>query len=51
MARAQVYFKVDIDFDRDEDPQRIAREIARQLQKLYGVRTVELSNLQTEDDA
>jgi len=44
MNRTLLFFKVDVEHDSSESPERIGREIARQLMKLYGVREVELSH-------
>jgi hypothetical protein len=50
MSRTNLFFKVELEHDSDENPQRIAEEIRRHLRKLYGVRDVELSNLTTEEE-
>jgi hypothetical protein len=44
MKRFDLYIKVEIELDSDEKPERLAGEICRQLEKLYGVRSAELSN-------
>lgn len=44
MARTDLYIKVTIDHDDDETPERLADEICRQAQRVYGVREAELSN-------
>ena len=50
MSRSSLFFKVEVEHDSDESPQRIGREIERNLKKLYGVRDVELSNITTEEE-
>jgi hypothetical protein len=45
MRRTDVYLKLEIEHAEDELPQRIAAEICRRVEKLYGVRAVEISNL------
>lgn len=44
MQRIDLYIKVEVDLEDDEKPERIADEICRQLQKIYYVRSAELSN-------
>ncbi len=44
MSRTNLFFKVEVEHDAGENPERIANEIRRHLTKLYGVREVELSN-------
>ena len=44
MARTNLFFKVEIEHDPEETPQRIGEQIRRQLMKLYGVRGAELSS-------
>jgi hypothetical protein len=50
MSRTNLFFKVEIEHDGEENPQRIGAEIARHLKKLYGVLDVELSNITTEEE-
>jgi hypothetical protein len=47
MARTDLYIKVTIDHDADESPDRLGREICRQVEKVYGVRTAEVQNYLT----
>ena len=49
MSRTSLFFKVEVEHDSDEKPQRIADEIRRQVMKLYGVQEVELSNFTTHE--
>lgn len=44
MSRTNLFFKVEIEHDPEEKPDRIGDEISRRILKLYGVRSVELSN-------
>ena len=48
MSRTDLYFKVEVELE-GEDPKRLASEICRQLQKVYGVRSAELTNYVTHD--
>jgi hypothetical protein len=45
MKRVDLYIKVTVEVDQEEKPERIAGEICRQMEKLYGVRSAELSNI------
>jgi hypothetical protein len=45
MARTDVYLKVEIDIGDKEQPERLASEICRQIRKVYGVRSAEISNI------
>ena len=45
MSRTNLFFKVEIEHDPEEKPERIGDEICRRLLKLYGVRSAELSNV------
>jgi len=45
MSRTNLFFKVEIEHETSERPERIAGEIRRHLLKLYGVREVELNNI------
>lgn len=44
MRRVDVYIKVELELDETEKPERVAREICRQLEKLHVVRNAEVSN-------
>ncbi|MBV8730903.1 MAG: hypothetical protein JO336_13945 [Acidobacteriia bacterium] len=50
MARTNLFFKVEIEHDPEETPQRIGEQIRRQLMKLYGVREAELSSFTTLEE-
>ncbi len=45
MARMDLYIKVKVEIDNgEEDPKKLAAEICRLIQKVYGVRSAELSS-------
>lgn len=44
MNRTNLFFKVEVEHDPGEQPERIGDEICRQILKVYGVRQAELSN-------
>jgi len=44
MQRVDLYIKVEVELDEEETPERIASEICRMLQKVYYVRSTELSS-------
>jgi hypothetical protein len=44
MHRTNLFFKVVVEHDDEEQPERLGREICRQLMKVYGVRSAELAN-------
>lgn len=50
MSRTNLFFKVEIEHDPEEKPDRIGDEICRQLLRLYGVRSAELSNFTILED-
>ncbi len=50
MSRSNLFFKVEVEHDADEQPQKIGEEICRQLRRFYGVRDAELSNYSTTED-
>jgi hypothetical protein len=45
MQRVDLYIKVTVDVEEDEKPERVAGEICRQIEKLYVVRSAELSSV------
>ena len=45
MLRTDLYLKVEIDLPEKEQPERLASEICRQIRKVYGVRSAEVSNI------
>ncbi len=50
MSRTNLFFKVEIEHDPEDKPEKIGNEIARQLLKFYGVRDAELSNVSSVED-
>lgn len=50
MNRIHLYFKVELEQEQGESPQRTGEEICRLIQRVYGVRTAELSNITTVED-
>ena len=44
MQRVDLYVKVEVELEEDETPERVANEICRMLQKMYFVRSAELSS-------
>lgn len=44
MKRVDLYIKVQVELDDDEKAERVAREICRQIEKIYVVRSAELSS-------
>ena len=49
MQRVDLYIKVTVDLEEDENPERVAGEICRQIEKIYVVRSAELSSLATRE--
>lgn len=45
MSRSDVYLKIELEHADDEQPQRLAAEICRQVKKIYAVRKAEVSNI------
>jgi len=45
MNRADLFLKIEIELEEDEQPERIGEEICRQIRKMYGVREAELSSV------
>ena len=50
MNRTNLFFKVIIEHEADDKPERLGQEICRQLMKVYGVRTAELANVAPTDE-
>jgi len=44
MSISNLFFKVEVEHDPEERPEKIGDEICRNIRKLYGVRSAELSN-------
>jgi hypothetical protein len=50
MVRTFVYLKVELEHGEDEPAERLADEICRRIQKIYGVRSTEVSNIVPRSD-
>jgi hypothetical protein len=50
MSITNFFFKVELEHQPQERPERLGEEICRQLQKLYGVRSAELTNFTRNED-
>ena len=48
-VRTNLYIKVELDYEKEDDPVRIAAEIVRQIRKNYNVRMAEVSSLATDE--
>ncbi len=44
MNRTNLFFKVVIEHDAEDQPERLGREICKQVMKVYGVRSADLAN-------
>jgi hypothetical protein len=49
MKRVDLHIKVELELEEEENQERVAGEIVRQLEKLYVVRRAEVSNLVPRD--
>jgi CRISPR/Cas system-associated exonuclease Cas4 (RecB family) len=45
MKRTDQYVKVELDYDDEEQVERLAAEICRVIRRVYGVRKVEVSSM------
>ncbi|MGI8741514.1 MAG: hypothetical protein ACR2NN_02875 [Bryobacteraceae bacterium] len=50
MQRTHLHIKVEIEHGDDETPEKLAGEICRQVVKIYGVRSAEVSNIVAESE-
>ena len=50
MPRTDLHLKIELEHAEDEKPQRLAAEICRQVEKIYGVRKAEISNVISRDE-
>lgn len=48
--RSNLFLKVVVEHDADEKPERLAAEICRQVQKVYGVILAEVSSVSLEHE-
>jgi hypothetical protein len=44
MKRTNLFLKVEVEHDKEEQPERLGEEICRMLRKVYGVRAAELTS-------
>ena len=51
MPRIDVYLKIVLEHEREEKPEKLAEEICRRIEKLYGVRYAEVSNIASRSDS
>ena len=49
MQRVDLFIKVEVELDEDEKPERVASEICRQVEKIYVVRSAELSSVAMQE--
>ena len=49
MKRVDLYIKVEVELDEEENQEKLAREICRVIQKVYAVRRAELSSAVARD--
>jgi len=49
MKRVDLYIKVEVEVDEEESTERVAAEICRQIEKIYVVRSAELSSVMARD--
>jgi hypothetical protein len=50
VAVTNLFIKVEIEHDEEEKPQKRGAEICRQILKVYGVRSAEVSNFTTVEE-
>lgn len=48
MKRTSLFFKIEIEHDAEESPDRLGEEIRRKILKFYGVRDAELTHFTAE---
>ncbi len=48
--RSDLFFKLEVEHETEAELKSLATLIARQLQKIYGVRSAELSSVSTSDE-
>jgi len=49
MQRVDLYIKVEVELEEGDTPEKVAREICRQVEKIYVVRKAELSSAVARD--
>lgn len=50
MAVTHLFIKVEIEHDQEESPRKLGAEICRQILKVYGVRSAEVSNFTAAEE-
>jgi hypothetical protein len=50
VAVTHLFIKVEIEHEGEEKPQKLGTEICRQVLKVYGVRSAEVSHFTTEEE-
>ena len=50
MSVTILFIKVEIEHDQRDEPQKLGAEICRNILKVYGVRSAELSNFTTAEE-
>lgn len=50
MNRTNLFIKVEVEHNKDEQPERLGEELCRMLRKLYGVRDAELTNFTRSEE-
>lgn len=47
MPRTDIFLKIVVEHEDDERPEKLAQEICRRIEKLYGVRSTDISSMVT----
>jgi hypothetical protein len=50
VAVTNLFIKVEVEVDEEERPEKLGAEICRQILKIYGVRSAELSNFTVAEE-
>lgn len=50
MTQTNLFIKVEVEHDEQDPPEKLGDEICRQILKVYGVRTAELSSFTKAED-
>ena len=50
MAVTNLFIKVEVEVDEEERPEKLGAEICRQILKIYGVRSAELTNFTAAEE-
>lgn len=45
MVRTHIFLKIVVEHEEDESPEKLAQEYCSRLERLYGVRTAEISSV------